>query len=149
MKFAQYHTLLALLVLALFCSGCSEPIPDETRIRQRIDAMSTATGDKTLATVMEPIHEDFLGNQRIRKVNLKGLATMYFQRHKNVHVFVNDVEVVVQGEFAEVACNVILAGRNEMLPEQGRVLRVTSQWKKSDDDWFVVSASWHDPLLMN
>ena len=149
MKFAQNHILLFLVLAGLYLSGCSEPVPDETRIRQRIDAMSTATGEKALSAVMEPIHEDFLGNERIRKANLKGLVLLHFQRHRKVHVFVNDVDVLLKGEEAEVTCNVILAGRNELLPEQGRVLRVTSQWKKIDDDWFVVSASWRDPLMPN
>ena len=149
MKFAQNHILLLMLLAGLHLFGCSEPIPDETRIRQRIAEMSTATGAKELAAVMEPIHEDFLGNERIRKANLKGLVLIHFQRHRKVHVFVNDVDVVLKGEEAEVTCNVILAGRNELLPEQGRVLRVTSQWKKIDDDWFVVSASWRDPLMPN
>ena len=146
MKFAHGHTLLVLALATLLGVGCSEPLPDEARIRQRIEAMSTATADKNLSAVMAPIHEDFLGNQRIRKANLRGLVLIHYQRHKNVHVFVHDVEVKVSGDAAEVTCNVILAGRNELLPEQGRVLKVTSEWTKLDDDWQVVSASWHDPF---
>jgi len=149
MKFAQFHILFLLLLGGLCLGSCSEKVPDETRIRQRIDAMSTATGKKDLSAVLEPVHESFLGNEHIRKINLRGLLVLHFQRHKNVHVFVNDVEVVLRGGTAEVTCNVLLAGRSSMLPEEGRVLRVTSQWQKIDDDWLVVSASWRDPLLMN
>lgn len=149
MKFARIHILLAGLLAAVILAACSEPIPGETRIRQRIDAMSAATGNKDLSAVMAPVHDDFLGNERIRKANLKGLTIVHFQRHKNVHVFVNDIEVVLTGDTAEVTCNVVLAGRSSMLPEEGRVLRVTSQWKKLDDDWFVVSASWRDPFIPN
>ena len=147
MKPVRRHSLCLLVLTALLWGGCSEPIPDEARIRQRIDSMSAATAEKDLSAVMTPIHEDFLGNRQIRKPNLKGLVYLHFNRHKHVHVFVHDVQIQLKGETAEVSCDLILAGRNELVPEQGRVLQVKSEWKKIDGDWWVVSASWQDPFL--
>jgi ketosteroid isomerase-like protein len=97
--------------------------------------------------VMAPIHADFMGNERIRKPNLKGLVYIHFGRHKHLHVFVHDVQVSVNGDRAEVSCNLVLAGREELLPDQGRVLKVLSQWKKIDGDWMVMSARWQDPFI--
>lgn len=134
------------LVLALI-SGCSEPVDDELRIRQRVDAMVKATEAKELGEVMRPVHKDFLGNKRIRKANLRGLVLLHSRQHKNLHVFVNQLEVQLGGTQAEVVCNVVLAGRSQTLPEQARVLQVRSTWHKIDDDWFVMSASWKDPFL--
>ena len=147
MKSVQRHRMALIALTALLWAGCSEPLPDEARIRQRIESMSAATANKDLAEVLAPVHEDFLGNQRIRKANLKGLVFVHFRRHKHVHVFVHDVQVSVNGASAEVSCNVILAGREQLLPEQGRVLQVVSQWKKIDGDWMVMSASWQDPFI--
>jgi hypothetical protein len=137
--------MLALALILLSCGG--EPADDEARIRQRIDDMVKAAEAKELGNVMEPIAEEFLGNKRIRKMNLKGLVLLHFRRHKNVHVFVNDIEVVLKHKKAEVTCNVVMAGRNQTLPESGRILRVTSIWEKRDDDWYVLSASWEDPIM--
>lgn len=145
--YSQGMTLLVASLMMLVTVSCSEPVDDEARIRQRIDDMVKATEAKELGDVMAPVHQDFLGNERIRKANLKGLVFMHMRRHKNVHVFVNNLEVVLKGAEAEVTCNVVLAGRNQTLPEQARVLQVTSIWKKIEDDWFVVSASWRDPFL--
>lgn len=127
------------------CNG--EPMDDEARIRQRIEEMVVATESKEPGKVLEPVHQDFLGNQRIRKANLRGILLLHFRRHKNVHVFVNDLEVTIKGLKAEVSCNVVMAGRNQTLPERARVLQVQSLWRKIEDDWQVVSASWQDPLL--
>ena len=140
-------TQYVLILMTFLAVGCSEPVDDEVRIRQRVDDMVKATETKELGDVMEPVHKDFLGNKRIRKANLKGLVLLHFRRHKNVHVFVNDLEVVLMQGEAEVTCNMVLAGRNQTLPEQARVLQVKSMWEKIEDDWFVVSASWRDPLL--
>jgi len=141
--------LIGLLASLLLLSACSEPIDDEVRIRQRVAEMVTATEAKELGDVMEPVHEDFLGNKSIRKANLRGLVLLHFRRNKNVHVFVNDLEVILNSNHdeAEVTCDVVMAGRNKTLPEIARVLQVTSVWKKIDDDWLVVSASWKDPFL--
>lgn len=139
---------LWLIFGALALAGCNgEPMDDEARIRQLIDDMVAATEAKELGKALEPVHEDFLGNQRIRKANLRGILLLHFRRHKNVHVFINNLEVSVKGREADVACNVVMAGRNQTLPERARVLQVQSTWKKIGDDWQVVSASWEDPLL--
>lgn len=140
-----------LLSTGLILVGCSEPVDDELRIRQRIAEMEAATEAKQLGDVMEPVQKDFLGNKRIRKVNLKALVLLHFRRNKNVHVYINDLEVVLQGAEADVreakvTCNVVMAGRNQTLPDHARVLQVSSIWKKIEGDWFVVSASWKDPL---
>jgi len=139
-----------LLSAGLLLIGCSEPVDDAVLIRQRVAEMETATEAKQLGDVMQPVHKDFLGNKRIRKANLKALVLLHFRRNKNVHVYINDLEVILQdaevGE-AIVTCNVVMAGRNQTLPEHARVLQVSSIWKKIEGDWFVVSASWKDPLL--
>ena len=136
------------LIMAFVLLACgNEPVDDEARIRQRIDDMVKAAEAKELGEVLEPIADEFLGNKRIRKINLKGLVLVHFRRHKNVHVFVNDIEVVLKDKKAEVSCNVVLAGRNQTLPERARILQVNSSWEKRDDDWFVLSASWEDPIM--
>ncbi|MGD8783872.1 MAG: hypothetical protein PVG75_05520 [Thioalkalispiraceae bacterium] len=147
-NFGQAQRLCYWLLLPIVLAGCgTEPVDDEARIRQRVADMVNATEAKELGEVMAPVAEEFLGNQRIRKTNLKGLVLLHFRRHKNLHVFVNDLEVILEAEQARVTCNVVLAGRNQTLPERARVLNLTSNWEKRDDDWFVVSAQWKDPLL--
>ena len=105
--------LLGLIGLGLMLNACTEPVDDEARIRQRVAEMVTATEAKELGEVMDPVQEDFLGNKRIRKANLRGLVLIHFRRHKNVHVFVNDLEVVLNNDEAEVTCDVVMAGRNK------------------------------------
>lgn len=137
-----------LLFAAILITSCSEPPPDEQQIRHHIEQMAKAVGEKDLSGVMGPVHEDFLGNERIRKANLRGLVLINQRRHKHIHVLVHSVDIQLHQEGgAIVNCHLILAGRNDLIPERGRVLEVTSHWKKIDGDWYVISASWHDPLM--
>ena len=147
MIFERFARPLMILLTLLLVTACSEPIPDEVRIRQRIEAMAQATVDKDLDAAIEPVHEDFLGNSYMRKINLKSMLRVSFYRYEKLHAIVQGIEVSVNGEEAEVKCNVVLAGGQEFIPERGKVLRVKSKWQKIEGDWFVVSASWRDPLL--
>lgn len=138
----------ALCLASWTLSGCAQEIPDEQRIRQRIDSMLEGAGNKSLSEVLEPVAESFTGNGRVRKINLKALILLYYRRHKNVHVLMNDLRIEITGTQAQVQCAVLLAGRGEkLLPEQARLLKISAVWQKQDDDWYVVSAQWRDPLL--
>ena len=141
---------ISIIMLGYFVISCSEPIDDETQIRTRIDSMQTATEAKELGNVLAPVHKDFLGNARVRRINLKGLILLHFRRNKNVHVLVNNLDIVLadspEPKTAKVICNVVLLGRNQTLPETGRVLTVESEWQKEEGEWFVVRAKWRDAI---
>ena len=144
-----YH-IITIIILGIFVIACSEPVDDEAQIRTRIASMVASTEAKELSSVLDPVHKDFLGNGRIRRANLKGLVLLHFRRNKNVHVIVNNLEVELENtpepNRAKVKCNLVLAGRNQTLPETGRVLQLESAWQKAGGEWFVISAKWRDPV---
>ena len=54
------------------------------------------------------------------------------------------LEVVVQGDNASVAFDVVLtAGNGRLLPDQARAYRVTTAWRTEDDEWRVYHARWN------
>ncbi len=126
--------------------GCSEPVDDEQQIRDLVAQMVKGVETKELSQTLAPVHEDFLGNKHMRRANLRGVILVHNRRHKNLHVFVNDLNVTLDGDMAQVTCNVALAGRDKILPERGRILKVESRWQKLDGEWFVMEANWKDPL---
>jgi len=141
------HILIILfLINGLTTLGCSKPPDDEQLVHQALKKMEKAAEAKVSTDILDYLAEDFMGNQQFRKANIKGMLFLHFRRHKNVHVFLHDVEIQMRGQEAMVHCQVILAGRGEkIMPEQARILEIESVWQKRDADWRVVSASWKDP----
>lgn len=139
---------ITLLLLALLVAGCAEPPPeDEVLINRHLTSMLQAAQNKDLDTILSYLDEDFLGNGRIRKANIKGMLFLHFRQNTHLHVLMRVAEIKVEGESAEVMTQVITAGREEnLIPERGRVLEITSRWAKRDGDWRVMEASWRDPL---
>lgn len=142
---------IIIFYLVLGLAACSEPVDDKSQIRARVAAMETASEARDLSAALEPVHDSFVGNKRISKPNLRGLLLLNFRQNKNVHVLVNGLDIIVDKNAkplsANVKCNLALAGRDGSLPKAARVLQVESVWQKHGDEWFVVSASWRDPLV--
>lgn len=142
----KYTLIILFIINGLLIYGCSEPPDDEQLLQQALKKMEKAAESKVSTDILDYLAEDFMGNQQFRKANIKGMLFLHFRRHKNVHIFLHDVEIQLRGQQATVHCQVILAGRGEkIMPEQARILEIESIWQKRDGDWRVVSASWKDP----
>jgi ketosteroid isomerase-like protein len=137
-----------LLLVFGFLAACSEPVPDETRLRQAIAQMEKAAEAKQTGPILDYLADDFLGNKVYRKVNIRAMLLLHYRQNQHIHVYLRIAELTIQGQQAKLTCQVILAGRGEKLvPERGRVLVIHSNWQKRDGEWRLVKAHWRDPLL--
>jgi len=136
------------LLLFGVLAACSEPIPDETRIRQTISDMEKAAEAKQSGPIMDYLAEDFLGNHVYRKANIRAMLLLQFRQNQHIHVYLRITELSIKHAQAQLTCQVILAGRDEkIVPERGRVLDIHSDWEKREGKWQVVRARWQDPFF--
>ena len=136
------------LLAAAFLTGCSEPLPDETRLRQAVTDMEKATEARQPGPILDYLADDFLGNETYRKANIRGMLLVQFRQNPHIHVYLRIAALSVQQAQAHLQCQLILAGRDQKLvPERGRVMVIDSDWQKRDGEWRVVRATWKDPLL--
>lgn len=140
--------LVTYLLCGLVLASCSDLPDDEQYIHQSMQRIEAAAEAKSSKDILDYLADDFLGNKVLRKANIKGMLFLYFRRHKNIHVFLQGVSVVITGNSAQVSCQVILAGREDrIMPERAKVLEIKSRWQKRGDEWLIVEANWKDPLL--
>lgn len=139
---------ITILSMFVFLAACSEPVPDETRLRQAIVEMEKAAEARQTGPILDYLAEDFLGNKTYRKANIRGMLLLHFHRNQHIHVYLRIVEIKIKGAQAQLQCQVILAGRNkEIVPERARILVIDSDWQKRDGEWRVVKAHWKDPIF--
>ena len=132
--------LLAIISLA----ACSPPLPEEKRIAQSIVKMQQAADKRDLADVMQHIHPSFLGKKNMRKRQLQGHFYFHFQINPRIRVYISNLNIVVEGEDAEVSCHLLVTGSHTKIPDWGQLYRIRSGWKKFGKDWQVVEAEWED-----
>ena len=139
---------VTLFLVALLSAGCGEPPPaDEVLINRHLNSLLRAAQNKDLDTFLSYLDEGFVGNGHLRKANIKGILFLHFRQNTHLHVLMRVAEVTVEGSTANVITQVITAGREEnLIPERGRVLEITSRWVKRGGDWLVTGASWRDPI---
>ena len=140
----QLYQSSVIIVISIWLFACSEPLPAEKQIALVMEKMQAAADEKRLIDLMMPFHASFLGKQNMRKQDLQGRIFFHFRINPKVRVFVNNAEIQVDGEDAEVSCHLLVTGSQKQLPDRGRFYRVTSSWKKFDDEWMVVEAEWED-----
>jgi len=137
-----------LIFLFGLLSACSEPIPDETLLREAVAEMEKAAEAREAGPILAYLADDFIGNQVLRKANIRAILLLQFRQNQHVQVLLRITELHISAQQAQITCHVLLVGRDgEIVPERGRVLVIQSNWQKRDDQWKLVRAQWQDPLL--
>lgn len=139
---------LMVIVTIGFMAACSEPVPDEARLRQAVAEMEKAAEAKDTRPILDYLADDFLANKTYRKAKIRGMLFLQFRQNQHIHVYLHITELKITDDRAQLTCQVILAGRDEkIVPKRGRILVIHSSWQKRDGKWQVVRAQWRDPLL--
>lgn len=140
-----------LAIWALVCQliGCSSPLSDEASLRQAVARMEKAAEAGQISPILELLDKQFLGNNMYRKANIQAMLLLYFRQNPHISVILHITRLQIQNETAQLACEVLLTGRDKqrLLPERAQTLVVDSLWHKHDGEWRVVRARWKNPLL--
>lgn len=145
-KRLRVHSMLLGLAL-LGLTACGSPPPDEQQIRDNIGVLVAAIEAKNAGLVLEHLEADFLAQDQLRAANIQGLLVYYGRRHQNLRVLPSHIQIAIDGERADVQLYALLTGADGLLPQDGRVLKVDSEWVKREGEWRVRRMNWRDALL--
>lgn len=134
--------LISGAVLLLISVGCSEPPPAESDIRAALDDVEAAVEANEPQGVLDRLHDDFSFNRSGREMSrweTSRLLKMTLKRHQNVGLVLTNVRVepdAVRADLARVKFNAVVtsSSRSRLLPEDGSLYRVDSEWRL-DGDW--------------
>ena len=135
---ALIATCLALL------AACAEPLPDEERIRARIEAMQSDLAEGNARAFLSPLAEDFTAATRNLDRRAAGLLLRReILAHESLKARLADLEVELQGEGrATATMHAVLTGGTGLIPDTGGWYKVTTGWRLDDDEWMLISARW-------
>jgi hypothetical protein len=144
----QNVNFITFLLMLVFLAACSEPLPDETRLRQAVADMEKAAEAKQTGPILDYLAKDFLGNKIYRKANIRGMLLLQFHQNQHIHIYLHIVELKIKNAQAQIQVQVVLAGRDKkIIPEHARILVIDSDWQKRDGEWRVIKARWQDGLF--
>lgn len=138
------HLLLACFLAALLggCGGSSI----EDQVKARIDTMEAAGEAGDRSAFMDGIAEDFQGrNGSMTRVDFVRYMLLQINQRQRVSAQVFPVTVTIRGtDLADASFRLLLTGGRGMIPEEGRLLDVETQWIYEDGDWRLWRADWDD-----
>jgi len=132
-----------LLVLSLHLAGCARPTPEQ-QLRDQFAALQRAVEQRRPADAMEGVAEDFSGPAGMDRAALHNLLRAQLLARDSVGVTTGRLDVSLQADTATVRFDALLtgAGRGRWLPDSAQSYRVTTGWRREDNEWRLHYAEW-------
>lgn len=133
----------ALLAMLAACHRA----PDEVRVREAIASVQQAAEKADAGGVVEPLGEDFEGNQgSLGRKDIANLVRLAHLRGERIGVTLGPISVERRGERLVAAFTVTLTQGSRLLPDAAGVYQVTSAWRREGSEWRCYSATWKRQL---
>lgn len=135
---------LILMLAILAAAGCSRTSPEEA-IRANIKAAQQAVEERDASDAVEHVAEHFLGNGRLTRQDLRRMLIGIFLRHQNINVVITRMDVNVNPHdpmSADMEGVVVATGAQNLLPQDGRIYKISGEWQDIDGEWMLVRLDW-------
>jgi len=130
-----------LVVLA----GCAKT-PDVEQIQAQIEQQEVSAEAGEIGRFMDGIAEDFSGQQgALDAQGLRDMLRVQLLANTRIKVALSGVKVEVTGDTATAEFSALLTGGPGFIPDAGKLVQVTTAWRKIDGQWQVVNATWDPP----
>lgn len=145
MKNHIFKKLSSLIVIGsvLLCA-CTGPAPEEA-IKANIRSMQQAVENKKARDAVEFLSGQFVGNAHVDKMSIRRMLLAHFLRHTEIGVTITrlDIEMNEYDPYsASMHATLVVTGAENILPTNGKLLKVSGKWRYIDDDWLLMNADW-------
>lgn len=143
----NYLKCLAFFLMAtLSVGGCSKS-PTEDIIQKNIEAIETHIEKKQTGDSLALFHDNFNSSKGYDKNWVKRTLLLHQMRHQNIEIVISNVEVIVKDEYTAYAnLHALATGGQGLLPTQGAIYKVETEWRNEDGDWLLVHSQWEKSL---
>ena len=142
-----FPVLLSFLLTLLL--RCSEPsLPAEQQILNNFEEAKTAVEQLNSQKLREILADDFeiIGARQPYDYELikKTMALFRFRKQK-VNIIFSSTTVTLDKyntQLAALESTALITGGRGLIPEDGRLYKVKSQWRLYDEQWKITKLSW-------
>lgn len=139
--------LPALIVMLLLSCGKSDST--EQIIIANITALEEGIEQKDPDQVLELIHENFGTRAGTDKLWIKRTMAFYMLKHPNIEIVTSNLQIDLEPEqqphTAHAHFSALVTGGEGLIPEQGALYQIETEWRLQGDQWQLVYADWQRP----
>jgi len=144
----QAASTIFIVSLLFQLSFCGKKPPAEAQIIQKIQLGKNAIESLEVGDLEDVLAEQFEikgDSKNLDYDNIRKLLTIYKLRNQKVTLTIGPPEIEMDKHNTHLATSemtvLITAGRG-LLPDDGRIYKVTGSWRLFDDEWMLTSLSW-------
>jgi hypothetical protein len=132
--------------IALGLVGCHRT-PDETLIRQGIDAGASAAEHADASAFAGQLSDDFTGDANaLDRRDLLNLLRVAKLRGESIHTLLGPIHIEPHGDRYVATFTATLTSGGGLLPADMGVYKVETGWRREGRHWLCYSASWSQQL---
>lgn len=143
------QNVLITTLITLLLVGCSRPDSAEQIIIANITAMEAGIEQKDPDPVLDRIHENFSARSGTDKLWVKRTMAFYMLRHSNIEIVTSGMAIEYTPESdpdtARASFSALVTGGKGLIPEQGAVYHIETEWRLHNDEWQLIYADWRRP----
>ena len=141
--FAAFCFLFTLLL-----AYCSEPLPHEQQIENNIhqlaDTIEQLDADELKKHLDANIDIDNKGNQ-LDMEQVKKIMMLYRFKKQEININIAKIDISMDkysSHLAKANITALVTGSRGLLPNDGKLYQIESQWRLYDEQWKLSQASW-------
>ncbi len=138
-------SLILLLLTAVLLAGCGQPDSPEQIIADNLAQLEEGIEQKDPDQVLDLIHENFSTRSGADKLWIKRTMAFYMIKHTKIEIVSSGLDIEMQPESANAGFSALVTGGAGLIPEQGAIYQVETEWRLQDGDWLLVYADWSRP----
>ncbi len=140
--------LTALTILALLLFFCGDKPPAEEQIIQKIQLGKAAIETLDIDSLDEVISENFevKGDRKnIDYDSIRRMLALYSIRKQNISLTISPPMIEMDKHNTHLATSemtVLITASRGLIPDDGRIYKVTGNWRLYDDEWMLTRLTW-------
>jgi len=133
------QVLTTTLLLSVLLAGCQRSEPEQA-IRAAIDDIELAIGNGDAGAVKQHLSDGFLLDEQLDRDAVYRMMIAQFLRFRQVKTLVSGLSIELHPNDpgrAFARADVAIAGMQGLLPDDGNLYRINSEWRLEDGDWLL------------
>lgn len=122
--------------------GCSKATSPEGIISDNIERMEVGIEEKKSGDVIELLHRNFGTKSGHDTQWVKQLLAIYMFKHQNIGIVISGLEITVDSTNAKAQFTALVTGGEGLIPRQGALYDLDTDWRLEDGEWHLVYAHW-------
>lgn len=135
---------LVLILSVGLLAACGGGLTEEALIKAHLQDMAAALEEQNTRRFANYLAEDFgASTYNLDRNGARLLLRREMMARERIRARLINIDVELRGDARAVATfRALLTGGSGLIPDEGRLYRVTTGWRLDDGEWRMISAAW-------